>query len=536
MAAAPEWSRSAPGDGLSALVCEASPEEASDTIVDLEPMTFEAANRIVAERVNRDAVLPPPLIGPAPMIGQYALGARLGRSLDSELVAAVERSPGRSVRPCLIKRLLDDQTQGEVIRDWQMNLGLRHRHIVRVQDCGTLDGRLCSSRELIDGASVYKLLQAGLRKRLSGPSIVCLGWQLADALAHAHGHAPGVVHGSICPSEILVAFDGTAKLTEMSLSTSGPRRLRLARAAQPWRLDYMAPQQRDGHGDEASADIYGLGMVLAELITGLRPAVGREQDVHDALRQAALDRQDVPRSFIAVVMRMVALTAEHRPATAKMIAEKLMEIGWSIGERTRIERRLRDELAMAVTAQRQPSARTSKISIVAGKPLSETAPARRGSLPQRQATAVFAAPQRLQARASGPSFAPNAHPARSPRHTTSVCVPVQPRALTAPCRGRTTTLPSLGVRCATTTPPATVRQRSSGANANARSLLGHAGVPTIRPAPTTRAPSLHDDQMRELTLLTKQMQLQRERKRLGWGYIVLIAISAAVQVAWWLAS
>ena len=288
MATATEWEQAPRVEAAAELT--AAVDDAADTWLDLEPMSTEAALAIVrdqtgrADLADRPPVLPPPTLGPSPMLARYEIGKRVGGTLGGDLVVAQELQPGRASRPCVLECFAEDDVNQELLDDWQLNLSLRHPHLVRVYDCGTLGEKVCLSRELVPGSSLRALMKAGLHRRLSPGSIVYLAWQLADALAYAAEKNPEqvVLHGSLCPSDVLISHDGTAKITPVSSSGSAARRLRLARAHQPWRLDYMTTQQRAGCTDDTTSDVYALGLVLAELLGAPRASAQDTSTCRDA--------------------------------------------------------------------------------------------------------------------------------------------------------------------------------------------------------------------------------------------------------------
>ncbi len=153
--------------------------------------------------------------------------------------------------------------------------------------------------ELVDGRPLSQCIPPG---GMPLPSAIRYGTQVADALAHAHAH--GVVHGDLKPANVMVTGDGDAKIVDFGLA----QRIRPADGATatqtsltPSRgvagtIAYMAPETLRGEGVDQRSDIWALGVLLQQLVTGLLPFAGR---THPDLEAAIL--RDAPTAFPAEV-------------------------------------------------------------------------------------------------------------------------------------------------------------------------------------------------------------------------------------------
>lgn len=210
---------------------------------------------------------------------------------------------------------------------------LDHPGIVRILGAGRVDGIGFIAMEFIDGESLDRFRAA----RRPAPVAVALGItsQVARALGHAHG--AGVLHRDIKPANILVerathtvklADFGLARLADLQRSRTG------VLAGTPV---YMSPEQLAEGAQDARADLYSLGVVLFELLTGRLPyeatslgALLRQVSQLPAPPVHAL-RPDVPPALSALVARLLEKSPGQRPPSAQRLAEELDALVLALG-------------------------------------------------------------------------------------------------------------------------------------------------------------------------------------------------------------
>jgi serine/threonine-protein kinase len=260
----------------------------------------------------------------------YTLERELGGGGMSRVFLAVEASLGRRV----VIKVLPPELAAEVNverfkREIQLAARLQHPHIVPLLAAGDLEGLLYYTMPFIDGES--------LRMRLSreGPVPIADAMRLlrevADALAYAHKH--GVVHRDVKPENILlsdghaaVADFGVAKALSASTSTSGTTTVGLVLGT----LAYMAPEQAAGDpSTDQRADLYSLGIVAYELLTGKPPFAGRPAQAMLAAHatesppNVLTRRPDLPPARAALVMRLLEKSPDERPQSADEVLRAL---------------------------------------------------------------------------------------------------------------------------------------------------------------------------------------------------------------------
>jgi serine/threonine-protein kinase len=209
-------------------------------------------------------------------IGPYQIEAILG----SGGMAVVYRARHTQDDVVALKVLFPPPGAGaEIIarfeREARTSMRLRHPAIVRVVEAGQADGRAFMAMALIEGESLAdRLARVG---PLDETMAADIAWQIADALDYAHHQ--GVVHRDIKPSNILLATDGRALLTDfgVALALDDPALTRTGHTVGT--PAYMAPEQANGAAVDGRADLYSLGVVLYQMVTGRTPFRGNTPQV-----------------------------------------------------------------------------------------------------------------------------------------------------------------------------------------------------------------------------------------------------------------
>jgi hypothetical protein len=206
---------------------------------------------------------------------------------------------------------------------------LSHPNIVQLLDAGSDSGTLYLAMELVDGATLQQIFRAANARgeQLSPAAVVEVGLQLCAALETAHtltgddGRPLDLVHRDISPQNILVDRRGNVKLSDFGIARSADRLTETATGLVKGKITYVAPEQIRGAAYDRRADLYSLGVVLFELLTGerlYRPASDAElmyQILEGRNRRMELLRARPPR--LADLLRdALAPDPENRHADA----------------------------------------------------------------------------------------------------------------------------------------------------------------------------------------------------------------------------
>jgi len=281
-------------------------------------------------------VLPPLTAGPPARIGSYEIEQELGHGGMGTVYLAARAEDGfrKTFALKLVRRGMDSDFILERFRsERQILAGLDHPGIARLLDGGsTGDGLPYFVMEHIPGRH---LLEDARDRGLSVGQRLGLFLQVCDAVAFAHRHL--VVHRDIKPSNILVTPEGVPKLLDFGLAKvlrpdlDGPEEGRTETALRLLTPDYASPEQVRGERITTATDIYSLGVVLFELLTGRRPyrVTGRSSE---AMARAVCDEEPLRPSAAApeldadldnVVLMALRKEPERRYASVEQLADDL---------------------------------------------------------------------------------------------------------------------------------------------------------------------------------------------------------------------
>jgi serine/threonine protein kinase len=243
-------------------------------------------------------------------------------------------------RPVAIKLLdaglaRDDGLRERFLREARLAARLAHPNVVKVYDAGEEDDRPYIVMECVDGETLADVLAR--QGPLAFPEAVRLALEACAGLEHAH--AAGLVHRDVKPQNLLVRADGTLKIADFGIA----RALESTRVTQEGTVlgtgAYLSPEQAAGGDVTHAADLYSLGVVLYELLTGRTPYTYESlaRLAHEQATRPVEPIRDlvpaVPARLEDVVMRCLARNPAYRPRSASALADDL-RTALSGGDRT----------------------------------------------------------------------------------------------------------------------------------------------------------------------------------------------------------
>ena len=270
-------------------------------------------------------MLPLAQSSPAPF-GKYLLDAEIARGGMARVYLARLRGLGGFEKRLVVKQVLPELARDPTfvsmfVQEAKTLVQMSHPHIVPVYELGVVDGVYFLAMEHIDGVTLAEVLRHG---PLSPPLAADVGIQVADALKYAHGRF-GLVHRDVTPRNVMIDSIGHVRLLDFGIAAPVEG---LGEGEIFGSQGYMSPEQARGDTVGRESDVFSLGAVLFEALSG-SPAFWRSSAsaIHDALLVApapTLELNDAPE-LVALVTAMLQRLPSDRP-TATDVAQTLR--GW----------------------------------------------------------------------------------------------------------------------------------------------------------------------------------------------------------------
>ncbi|MEE8347866.1 MAG: protein kinase, partial [Dehalococcoidia bacterium] len=278
--------------------------------------------------------------------GRYQVKRFLGEGGRKLVYLAFDTKLDRDVAIAVIKTEgLDEAGRSRVRREAQAmgRLG-DHQNIVTVFDIGEEKGEPHIVSQFMAGGDLDGLIQQAPDRQLPIETAIRIAIEICDGLNHAHSR--GIVHRDLKPGNIWLTEDGIAKIGDFGLAVALDRSRLTVAGMMVGTVGYIPPEQALGRQSDARSDLYAVGCIMYEMLTGGPPFTGEDtvavisQHINTAPIAPSYHNSRVPRALEALIMRLLAKAPEERPASAAEVATDLRRIADSASQLVSIEQPL----------------------------------------------------------------------------------------------------------------------------------------------------------------------------------------------------
>src|SRR5436190_18452423 len=261
--------------------------------------------------------------------GRYRVIRKLGAGGMANVYLAEDQELGRRVAIKILneRHANDDQFVERFRREAQNAAALAHPNIVSIYDRGEAEGTYYIAMEYLEGGSLKELILS----RGPAPVWVAVDYarQILSALRFAHRH--GLVHRDIKPHNVLVDAEGHVKVTDFGIARAGASQM-TEEGSIIGTAQYLSPEQARGTQVDQSSDLYSLGIVLYEMLTGSVPFTG-DTPVEIAMKhlsavpqRPSAMRPEIPHDLDMVVLRALAKDPADRYQSAEEMDSDLERV------------------------------------------------------------------------------------------------------------------------------------------------------------------------------------------------------------------
>ena len=266
--------------------------------------------------------------------GRYRIVRKLGSGGMATVYLAEDQELGRRVAIKILneRHANDDQFVERFRREAKNAAGLSHPNIVSIYDRGEAEGTYYIAMEHLHGRNLKELISA------RGPAPVHIAVDVTRQVlaALANSHKNGIVHRDIKPHNVMIDDDRRVKVTDFGIARAGTSQMTEAGSI-VGTAQYLSPEQARGAGVDQRSDLYAVGVVLYELLTGKVPFTG-ESPVEIAMKHLSDTppppselNPEVPEELDLVVMRALAKDPARRYQSAEQMNADLERIARGLG-------------------------------------------------------------------------------------------------------------------------------------------------------------------------------------------------------------
>ena len=261
---------------------------------------------------------------------RYEVVRKLGSGGMADVFLANDRLLGRQVALKILSTRFagDEQFVERFRREASSAASLNHPNIVQIYDRGEAEGTYYIAMEYLEGRSLKEII---LRYApLSPDLVISVATQILEALRFAHRR--DIIHRDIKPQNIIVESDGRVHVTDFGIARAGKVSTMTEAGSILGTAHYLSPEQAQGQPVEAASDLYALGVVMYEMVTGKLPFDGDNpvgiamKHVHEQPVPPRSINPDVPENLEAVILRALGKHPTERYLTAQAMLDDLQRV------------------------------------------------------------------------------------------------------------------------------------------------------------------------------------------------------------------
>ncbi len=277
------------------------------------------------------------------LFGRYQILERIAIGGMAEIFRA-QAPPLAGHRGCVIKRILPQYTRDATfvsmfVDEARITIGLEHKNIVSLFDFGQVDGSYFMAMEYVDGTDLSALMRVHLLegKALEPALAAFVAREVLLGLAHAHalrdhnGRPLGIVHRDISPQNVLLSLQGEVKVTDFGIAAARHKLTLTSPGMVLGKAAYMSPEQATGRFVDTRTDVWAVGVILHEMLSGDRlfaddtPLLAVQRVVHDDILPPSAKAAAVPVALDAITMRALSRELSARYSCAQEMASELTD-------------------------------------------------------------------------------------------------------------------------------------------------------------------------------------------------------------------
>ena len=271
--------------------------------------------------------------------GRYVVRRLLGAGGQKNVYLVDDTELGRAAVVSVLQSKGWDEARLARIRREARTIALLddHRHIVRIFDIGDEEGLPFIVTQYVEGGSVAELLDSTAGP-LAIPEAIRIAEEICEALDHAHSQ--GIVHRDVKPSNVLLTPSRRVRLCDFGLAASGDDSQLTDSGVALGTASYMSPEQAMGKDVGSASDLYSLGILLYELVTGIPPFRGDNalavisQHLNAVPERPSRRNPDVPDALEALLVRLLEKLPSSRPPSARAVLDGLRRVRVGFDDRS----------------------------------------------------------------------------------------------------------------------------------------------------------------------------------------------------------